>query len=101
MEVYQTIIDYLSNYLNTQDIDTAVESITNTKNNYYYENELYLSGYTKIDYRTMEDAIDKYNIEKFMVLFDNGLDPNGYQEENLTPLTYLLLVISNKNFNSL
>ena len=35
-----------------------------------------------------------------MVLFDNGLDPNGYQEEGLTPLTYLLLVISNKNHES-
>ena len=96
MEHYETLIDYLVKYINKN--DTSVKS--NTKNNYDYENELYLSGYTRIDYRTMEDAIDKYNIEKFMVLFDNGLDPNGYQEENLTPLTYLLLVISNKNFYS-
>lgn len=96
MEHYETLIDYLAKYINKN--DTSVKS--NTKNNYDYENELYLRGYTKINYRTMENAIDKYNIEKFMVLFDNGLDPNGYQEENFTPLTYLLLVISNKNFYS-
>ena len=47
MEHYETLIDYLAKYINKN--DTSVKS--NTKNNYDYENELYLSGYTKIDYR--------------------------------------------------
>jgi len=70
-----------------------------TNQDYIYEYYLYLRGYTKINYRAMENAIDEYNLEKFMVLFNNGLDPNGYQEERLTPLTYLLLHISNINYN--
>ena len=68
-----------------------------TKIKYNHEKELYLSGYTRINYSAMENAIDEYNLEKFMVLFDNRLDPNGYQSDQLTPLTYLLVVISNKN----
>ena len=43
--------------------------------NYIYEYYLYLRGYTQIDYHTMENAIDNYNIDKFMLLFNNGLDP--------------------------
>ena len=86
MEYYESLIDHYMKHLN-------IDRDRNTNDVEYVEPVID----TKINYRAMENAIDEYNIEKFMVLFDNGLDPNGYQRERLTPLTYILLIISNRN----
>jgi hypothetical protein len=104
-EYYQMLIDHFMKNLNididrnTSDPEPVVEPVVDPQK-YNHEKELYLSGYTRINYRAMENAIDEYNLEKFMVLFDNGLDPNGYQDELATPLIYLLLIISNRNYYS-
>ena len=116
-EYYQMLIDHFMTNLNidrdrnTNDPEPVVEPVAEPvvepvaepvvdPQKYNHENELYLRGITRIDYSTMEEAIDEYNLEKFMVLFDNGLDPNGYQDELATPLIYLLLIISNRNYHS-
>jgi hypothetical protein len=105
MEYYQSLIDYyiknlnIDRDINTSDPEPVAEPVVDPQK-YNHEKELYLSGYTRINYRAMENAIDEYNLEKFMVLFDNGLDPNGYQDELATPLIYLLLIISNRNYYS-
>tara|TARA_B110001450_G_C17564717_1_gene458278 strand:- start:91 stop:987 length:897 start_codon:yes stop_codon:yes gene_type:complete len=104
-EYYESLIDNYMKHLNidrdinTSDQEPVVEPVVDPQK-YNHEKELYLSGYTRINYRAMENAIDEYNLEKFMVLFDNGLDPNGYQGELATPLIYLLLIISNRNYYS-
>jgi hypothetical protein len=108
MEYYESLIDHYMKHLNIdRDINTndveyvepVAEPVVDPQK-YNHEKELYLSGYTRINYRDMENAIDEYNLEKFMVLFDNGLDTNGYQDELATPLIYLLLIISNRNYHS-
>ena len=100
-EYYESLIDNYMKHLNidTSDPEPVAEPVVDPQK-YNHEKELYLSGYTRINYRAMENAIDEYNLEKFMVLFDNGLDPNGYQGELATPLIYLLLIISNRNYYS-
>jgi hypothetical protein len=108
-EYYESLINHFMKNLNinrdrnTSDPEPVAEPVAEPvvdPQKYNHEKELYLSGYTRINYRAMENAIDEYNLEKFMVLFDNGLDPNGYQDELATPLIYLLLIISNRNYHS-
>ena len=104
-EYYESLINHfmkninIDRDINTSDPEPVAEPVVDPQK-YNHEKELYLSGYTRINYRAMENAIDEYNLEKFMVLFDNGLDPNGYQDELATPLIYLLLIISNRNYYS-
>ena len=66
-----------------------------------YMNEylLYMRGHTKINYRTMEQAVKELNINKFILLFNAGLDPNGYQEDGMTPLIYLIIGMTEENIH--